>query len=253
MNGPTLPPVFLDRPLAHRGLHDRARGIVENSRAAFRAAIDRGYGIELDLQLSADGEAMAFHDDTLARLTGQEGMVRERTARELGRIELLDGGETIPTLAEVLSLVAGRVPLLIEAKDQSLNLGEVDGRLERRAARLLAAYDGPAALMSFNPHSVAAMAAAGPDIPRGRVTCSFDAAHWPDVPADRREAARRLDDLDALGASFISHQRNDLGDDEVARVKASGRPVLCWTIRSAEEEAAARRVADNVTFEGYLA
>ena len=134
-----LDPAFLTTPIAHRGLHDRAAGVIENSRAAVSAAVEAGYGIEIDLQLSADGEAMVFHDDELFRLTGESGPVRDRTAAALGAIELEGGGETIPTLAEILALVAGRAPLLIEAKDQSLTLTEVEGRLERRAAALLAA------------------------------------------------------------------------------------------------------------------
>ncbi len=250
---PALPRAFLERPLAHRGLHDRAAGVIENSRAAAEAAIAAGYGIELDLQLSADGEAMVFHDDDLNRLTGETGPVRERTARELSRIRLTGSDETIPTLAEFLSLVGRRAPLLVEAKDQSLVMGPVDGRLERRAARLLSAYDGEKAVMSFNPHSVALFRDAAPAIPRGRTTCSFREDYWSGLAPERRAELARMDDLDALGCGFISHQHNDLGDEEVARVKTTGLPILCWTIRSPEAEAAARRVADNITFEGYRA
>ncbi|QIE56956.1 phosphodiesterase [Pikeienuella piscinae] len=250
---PALPAVFLALPLAHRGLHDRAAGVIENSRVAFEAAIRGGYGIELDLQLSADGEAMVFHDDDLDRLTEAEGPVGLRSATELGEIRLGEGDETIPTLTEVLSLVAGRVPLLVEIKDQSRAMASVDGRLERRAAALLSAYDGPAALMSFNPHSVTECRGAAPEIPRGRTTCAFAEGPWGRLPAARRAALARLDDLDALGCSFISHQHDDLRSDAVAKVKASGRPVLAWTIRSREEEEAARAVADNITFEGYAA
>lgn len=250
---PALPRALLTTPLAHRGLHDRERGVVENARAAFEAAIEAGYGIELDLQLSADGEAMVFHDDALARLTGRTGMVRDLTARELGGVGLAGGDETIPTLTEILDLVAGRAPLLIEAKDQSLELAPVDGRLERRAARLLAAYEGDIAVMSFNPHSVAAFAAEAPNIPRGRTTCAFDERTWRAAPPERLADLRRLDDLDALGAGFISHQLDDLASDQAAAVKAAGIPVLCWTIRSEAAEAAARAVADNITFEGYRA
>ena len=171
----TLPASFFASPIAHRALHDVTLGRPENCRAAVRAALEHGYGIEIDLQASADGRAMVFHDDDLERLTGRSGMVRDKTAEELGRIELTGGGETIPTLAEVLKIVGGRAPLLIEAKDQSLVLGQVEGLLEKRAAALLADYDGPVALMSFNPHSVAHFRDAAPNIARGRVTCAFDA------------------------------------------------------------------------------
>ncbi len=250
---PALPRAFLERPLAHRGLHDRAKGVIENSRAAAEAAIVGGYGIELDLQLSADGEAMVFHDDELFRLTGAKGPVGARTAGELGALTLTGGGEHPPTLPEFLSLVAGRAPLLVEIKDQSGDMGETNGHLEARAAELLLAYEGPVAVMSFNPHSVARMRDLAPALPRGRTTCGWPAKEWPGLAAERRAALARLDDLETLGCSFISHQRTDLGSDEVARVKAKGLPVLCWTTRSAEQEREARRVADNVTFEGYRA
>ncbi|MEL6794424.1 MAG: glycerophosphodiester phosphodiesterase family protein, partial [Pseudomonadota bacterium] len=210
MFGPPLDPAFLTAPIAHRGLHDRAAGVIENSRAAVAAAVEAGYGIEIDLQLSADGEAMVFHDDELTRLTAERGPVRDRTAIELRRIDLDGGDEGIPTLAEILDIVRGAVPLLIEAKDQSLTLTEVDGRLERRAARLLAAYDGPIGLMSFNPHSVVHFRDAAPDTPRGRVTCAFTEKYWSNVAPERRAELARIDDLETLGASFISHQRSQI-------------------------------------------
>ncbi|WP_340108326.1 glycerophosphodiester phosphodiesterase family protein [Pikeienuella sp. HZG-20] len=250
---PELGAEFLASPLAHRGLHDRAAGVIENSRAAILAAVEAGYGVELDLQLSADGEAMVFHDDDLARLTGAPGPVGARTASALGGLTLLGADETIPTLEEILALVAGRAPLLIEVKDQSRALAPVDGRLERRAAALLRGYSGPAALMSFNPHSVAMCRDAAPDIPRGRTTCAFSGAHWASLPPTRRRALARLDDLDELGCGFISHQHDELGSPEVAAVKASGRAVLAWTIRTKAAETRARAIADNITFEGYPA
>ena len=109
MNG--LPPVFLGAPIAHRALHDMGDGRPENSRAAIVAAMEHGYGIEIDLQLSADGQAMVFHDYDLKRLTGQKGPVRTRQAAALAAITLTGGDEGIPTLAEVLALVRGRVPV----------------------------------------------------------------------------------------------------------------------------------------------
>ena len=247
--GPPLDPAFLTTPIAHRGLHDRAAGVIENSRSAVAAAVEAGYAVEIDLQLSADGEAMVFHDDELTRLTAERGPVRDRTAIELGRIDLDGADEGVPTLAEVLDIVRGASPILIEAKDQSLALTEVDGRLERRTARLLAAYDGPVALMSFNPHSVAHFRDAAPEIPRGRVTSAFSEKYWSNVAPTRRAELARIDDLETLGASFISHQRSEI--DGAAALKTAGWPVLTWTVRSAEEEAEVRRIADNVTFEGY--
>ncbi|KPQ07456.1 MAG: Glycerophosphoryl diester phosphodiesterase [Rhodobacteraceae bacterium HLUCCA12] len=252
-----LHPDFLTRPIAHRALHDQAARRPENSLAAIEAAVSAGYGIEIDLQPSADGVAMVFHDETLDRMTAQSGPVAQLTADALGRIALNDGnGAEIPTLEAVLKAVAGRVPLLIEIKDQSGSLGPVDGRLERAAAAALEGYQGPVALMSFNPHSVATLAEVAPHIARGLTTYAFPAEDFPqarDHPQleARRAALAAIADFDRVGACFISHYWKDLSAPRVSELKAKGAAILCWTIRTAEEEAQARKVAQNITFEGY--
>lgn len=245
-----LPPSLLTVPIAHRGLHDRRHGVIENSRAAAEAAIAAGYGIELDVQRSADGEAMVFHDDALTRLTSGTGLIRDHPVAVLAGLTLTGSRETVPTLADILGLVAGRVPLLIEIKDQDGALGPDVGPLEARVAALLADYAGDAAVMSFNPHAVAALAACAPDRPRGLTTCDFADADW-SLPDYRRAELVGLGDAERVGASFISHDRRDLDNPAVARCRAAGLAILTWTIRSAAEEAAARRVAGNITFEGY--
>lgn len=246
---PDLAPDFRRIPLAHRGLHGAGRP--ENSLAAARAAIAAGYGIECDLQLAADGVPMVFHDEDLGRLTGRTGRVGALTAAELARLPLGGTAETIPTLADLLDLVAGRVPLLIEVKDQTGTLSPGPDRLEEATAAVLAAYRGPVALMSFNPHSMAALARLAPGIARGLTSCAFPARDWP-LPAERRAALAALGDFDAVGASFVSHDRADLANPAVLALKARGLPILCWTVRSAEAEARARAIADNITFEGYM-
>ena len=248
-----LPPAFLRQPIAHRALHDVARGRPENSRAAIRAAIDAGYGIEIDLQLSRDGVPMVFHDETLERLTPREGWLCDLTAAELAEIPLKGGDETIPTLAEVLDLVAGRAPLLIELKDQTLRMAESDGRLEQATARALASYDGPVALMSFNPHMIARMATLAPGLPRGLTTSAYDYADWAPLAPEICDRLRPIPDYDRTAASFISHEHTDLSSPRVAELAALGAAILCWTIKSPEAEAAARRIAQNVTFEQYPA
>ncbi|MCE8508640.1 phosphodiesterase [Ruegeria pomeroyi] len=250
---PELPAALLGRPIAHRGYHDIAAGRPENSRAAIRAAIGVGYGIEIDLQLTRDGQAMVFHDYDMDRLTGRPGPIRQISAAEAAGIALLHGdGEGIPTLTEILDLVAGRVPLLIELKDQDGGMGPDVGPLEQATAEALSGYHGPVAVMSFNPHSIAAMARFAPDLPRGLVTSAYDPAEWP-LSLATCERLRDIPDYDRVGASFISHEVEDLARPRVAELKSRGVPVLCWTVRSAEQEAEARRVADNVTFEGYAA
>jgi glycerophosphoryl diester phosphodiesterase len=248
-----LPDSFLRLPITHRALHDRAQGRIENSPSAIKAAVAAGYAIEVDLQLSKDGVAMVFHDETLDRLTAESGSVNAHTAAELGRIRLKDSTDTIPTLSEVLTLIDGRVPLLIEIKDQTLVMGPTDGRLEAATAEALKGYAGDVALMSFNPHSIAHMAHLAPHLPRGITTSAYDRDDWAPLPPDVCDRLRSIPDYDATGSSFISHEGRDLARPRVAELKAQGAKVLCWTIRSAADEALARKVADNVTFEGYLA
>ncbi|MFO7772057.1 MAG: glycerophosphodiester phosphodiesterase family protein [Roseovarius gahaiensis] len=247
-----LSAAFHRLPLAHRALHDVHAGRPENSRAAIEAAIAAGYGIEIDLQLSRDGHAMVFHDYDLGRLTDQKGPIQQRSAEDLMQIDLRGGQEGIPTFAEVLRIVAGRTPVLVELKDQHGQMGQADGRLERAVAQDVQGYGGPLALMSFNPYSVAALRDLVPMIPRGLTTCAFSEKDWPLLKADRREALRDIPDYNSTGASFISHAFKDLSADRVAALRGSGASVLCWTIRSRQAERDARQFADNITFEGYL-
>jgi len=248
-----LPAAFLRQPVAHRALHDLAQGRPENSRAAIRAAIAAGYGIEIDLQLSRDGVPMVFHDETLERLTPRDGWLCDLTAAELSAIPLRGGDETIPTLAEILALVAGRAPLLIELKDQTLRMAETDGRLEQATAALLASYDGPVAVMSFNPHMIARMAELAPTIPRGLTTSAYDPDDWAPLPPETCDRLRPIPDYDRTASSFISHEHTDLTRPRVAELAGQGAAILCWTIKSPQAEAQARRIAQNITFEHYPA
>lgn len=249
---PKLDAAFLAVPIAHRAFHDVRAGRPENSRAAIRAAMEHGYGIEIDVQLSADNQAMVFHDYGLSRLAEATGKVREMPAAKLAATLLKGGDEGIPDLREVLDLVAGRVPLLIEIKDQDGAMGPDIGVLEQATAAALEGYGGPVVLMSFNPHAVARMADLCPQIPRGLVTSAYDAASW-DLPASTRDRLRDIPDYDRVGACFISHEVVDLDRPRVAALKAAGAHVLCWTVRSPDVERDARKVAANITFEGYAA
>lgn len=246
-----LAPQFLTCPLAHRGLHDLSQGRAENSRAAVLAAVEHGYGIEIDVQLTSDGQALVFHDYDLSRLTGARGAIRERTAADLATITLSGTLEGLPSLKEILEIVGGRVPLLIELKDQDGALGPDVGRLEAAVARNLENYAGPVAVMSFNPHSVSAMQTLAPEVQRGLTTDEFSPEHWPIAPARLTELAG-IPDYERVGACFISHNRASLSMGRVAELKQQGAAVLCWTVRSLEEETEARKIAQNVTFEGYL-
>lgn len=248
-----LPAELLRLPIAHRALHDRSAGRPENSPAAIRAAVAAGYAIEIDVQGTRDGQAVVFHDEWMERLTEATGFVKDYTAAELGRIRLRDSDETIPTLPQVLAIVAGRAPLLIEIKDQTDRMAETDGRLETAVAHALTGYSGPVAVMSFNPHAVATMARLAPHIPRGITTAAYDYEGWAPLSPERCDELREIADYDRVGAVFISHEAADLTRPRVADLKAKGAAILTWTIKSPEDEAKARQIADNVTFEGYLA
>ena len=247
-----LPAAFLDPGhVAHRGLHGPGRP--EHGRAAFRAAVEAGYAIELDAQISRDGVAMAFHDYTLDRLAGRADRVDALDAAALGGVPLLGGdGEGIPTVAEALEIIAGRVPVLVEVKDQDGDMGPNVGALERAVADVLSGYDGPAAVMSFNPHAVALMADLLPDLPRGLTTSRYDAHAWPELSEATRARLRELPDVERLGLAFISHQADAVDMPRVRALRAGGLPVLCWTIRRPEQVAMVRPYVDAITFEGFL-
>jgi glycerophosphoryl diester phosphodiesterase len=248
-----LPTPFLTHPIAHRGYHDAAKGVIENSLSAFRAAVEAGYGIELDVQRSADDAAVVFHDDDMDRLTAVTGDFRDFSAAELARTELRGSTDTIPSLKEVLALVAGRVPLLIEIKENWNKMEDTDSILEKAVAADLKDYAGPVAVMAFNPHCVAHMARLAPDVPRGLTTEAYDPVLNAPIPAEVCDYLREIPDYDRTQSSFISHQASDLGRPRVAALKAAGATILCWTVRSPEIEAEARKIAQNITFEGYPA
>ncbi|WP_175580877.1 glycerophosphodiester phosphodiesterase family protein [Celeribacter sp. HF31] len=249
---PSLPEAFLKAPIAHRALHDDNIARAENNIAAIDAAIARGFGIEIDLQLSSDGVAMVFHDYALNRLTEGHGAFAQQSSEALSTLRFKTGEVGVPTLKQVLDHVAGRVPLLIEVKDQDGAMGPSVGALEVAAAKALEGYGGPVALMSFNPHSVAVLAELCPHIPRGITTANWEDEGAKLIPADRREVLGLIADYDRVGASFISHQWSNLDAPRVAELKDAGAHILCWTIRNPEDEAEARKIAENITFEGYL-
>ena len=249
---PALDPAFLKTPIAHRALHDASKGVYENCRSAIIAAIEHGYAIEIDLQLSADGRAMVFHDDTLDRLTDKHGDVSDYTAAELTQIKVGSGQDVIEPLEDILRLVDGRVPLLIELKDQSRQLSQTDGRLEQATIDALSLYEGAVAVMSFNPHMIATMAKLSSDLPLGLTTGSFMDPSW-GIDAERIEHLSQIADFDPTRYSFVSHFALELAAPCIQMLKDQGTAIFTWTIRSPEAEAVARQTVDNITFEGYLA
>ncbi len=247
-----LAPAWLTaRPIAHRGLHDRNAGIPENTIAAAEAAIRGGYAIECDVQLSRDGEAMVFHDAGLGRLTGADGLVRERDAADLGQLTVLGSAERVPTLAEFLRTLAGRTPLVVEVKTRF----DGDLALARRTAEVAAAYAGPLALKSFDPVIVGALADLAPKIPRGIVAESHhdDPAYASLTEAQRHSLANLLH-LSESRPDFLSWRVDDLPNAATHLCRLLGRmPVMTWTVRTEAQVRLARAHADQMVFEGFRA
>lgn len=236
---------FLGKPICHRGLHDKNSGIWENSMEAIEAAIEAQLPIEFDVQNTKDGRAVVFHDAGLERMTGQKGRVRDKSLAEMEAIRLHDNNH-IASLKTVLERVGGKVPLLVELKDQDGKLGPELGTFLPDIVDIVEKYDGPLALMSFNPYLVNALNASLSNWPIGLTTDPFFVHEWPKVPAQRRKKLRAIAEIPGLKYDFVSHNWKDL-----ARVEGLDCPKLCWTIKSADAEAKAREIADNITFEGF--
>jgi len=226
---------LIAKPFAHRGLHGAAAP--ENSRAAFEAAIEARHGIELDVQVSGDRQAMVFHDEELGRLAEDEGYVRGRSAAELGRIRLRDCDETIPTLPQILALVAGRAPLLIEVKAP----GREVGALCRAVADALGDHAGPVAVMSFNPEVGHWFARHEPKWLRGLVVTERG-KKW------RGGVVRRLA-LWRSKADFLAYDIRDLPSRFAEARRREGLSVLTWTVRSLQDRAKAAQHADQIIYE----
>ncbi|MEE4239202.1 MAG: glycerophosphodiester phosphodiesterase family protein [Anderseniella sp.] len=235
------------RPIAHRGLHEKAAGIEENSLEAFAAAITHGYAIECDLQLSADGEAMVFHDDTLDRLTTEIGPVIARTAANLQKITFAKGRGTIPTLTQLLDLADGDAGLVLELKSH----WNGDTRLVARVASLLAGYDGPVAVMSFDPVPIAWMADNAPALLRGIVADGATDPEYDALPLPVRLGLREFRHADVTRPDFLSLWREWLPSPVSREARAAGLPIITWTIRDNQQASDALRWCDQITFEGY--
>jgi len=233
--------------IAHRGLHDIRNGALENSLPAFEAAINHGYAIELDVQLSSDGEAMVFHDHNLERLTNDTGSIHDVMAADLNKLAYADGVGTIPTLAQVLEFVAGRVGLVIEIKSNWSG----NTNLVQRTAQCLASYTGEAAVMSFDPVQVAWLAHEAPHIIRGMVADGATQDDYPWLPLSTRLSLREFRHADVTRPDFLSLDKDWLPCPVSRMYRRMRTPMICWTIRSEQEASDALRWCDQITFEGY--
>jgi glycerophosphoryl diester phosphodiesterase len=237
------------RLVAHRGLHDRARGIVENMPGAALAAIEANFAIECDIQLTADGEAMLHHDDELGRLTEGAGPLLGLNSDVLKQVRFKDTSERMISLADLCILVRGRVPIIVEVKSRF----DGDRRLVTRMAEVLASYAGPVAGMSFDPDQVMALRELIPDRPRGIVAQhDYIEADWPEATPAQRVGMRHLRHAFRTRPQFVAYWVNNLPAPApwIAR-RIFGLPLLTWTVRTAEQRSRAGRYADQMIFEGF--
>jgi glycerophosphoryl diester phosphodiesterase len=233
------------RPIAHRGLHNAAAGVIENTPSAFRAAIDGGYGIECDVQISADGEAMVHHDEVLGRLTDGAGRLNGMTAEALQRIPFKATTDRMLTLGGLCDLVAGRATIVVELKSRFAG----DTQLAGRVADVLAGYGGPVAAMSFDPNLMAAVRSLAPALTLGLVAMRRDA----DAPAvAKMPALRYIGRALAARPQFLAYRVADLTSAPPLLARHVLRwPLLTWTVRSPQDRARAARHADQMIFEGF--
>ena len=230
--------------VAHRGLWS-PDGPPENSLAAFQAACVAGYGVELDIQLSADGEAMVFHDDDLARMTGVPGRLSDRTTAELAELRLKGTDERIPTLAETLALVGRRAMVHVELKTP---YGHV-GPLEQRAHEILIDHAGPVCVIGFNPYSHAWFADRFPGVLRGLDSYSYKRA--PQMTEAQRASFAKLEHVAIARPNFLALGLDMLPSERAAALRAQGLPIVAWTVRDPAQWEAVREGCDNLIFEGF--
>ena len=227
---------LLTRPIAHRGLWGGE--IIENSLTAFRAAANSGYPVEIDLFLTADNEIVCFHDDALSRMTGAKGRIYEKTLAELKALSLNGTSEKIPTLQEVLDIVRGKIPLLIEIKDQE-NDYVVDKTVD-----ILKAYDGEFAVQSFNPFYIKRVKKLAPDF-----ICGVLGTHEKERGRITNFVLKRLCFNFMIKPDFISYNKNGL---KFVKRKAKKTPVIAWTVLSEKERLSLPPFVKNYIFENFI-
>jgi glycerophosphoryl diester phosphodiesterase len=237
------------KPIAHRGLHDAGNGIVENTAGAVQAALAAGYGIEVDLQISADGEAMIYHDAVLGRITEGESRLDQLTSAQLKRVKFRESGERMLTLAELCDLIGGRAALLPELKSRF----DGDDRLAARVAALLSAYKGPVAPMSFDPLQLQILRQKAPKLPRGVVAARYKPhPYWDQMPPRLRYSMGSLLPSAPARPQFVAYMNDNLP----ALAPWLARHILClpliaWVVRTQAQRQLAARYADQVIFEGF--
>jgi glycerophosphoryl diester phosphodiesterase len=241
------PDWLIARPIAHRGLHDASAGIIENTHSAVEAAVAAGYAIEVDLQVTADGDAVVHHDEVLGRVTDGCGRIDTLTVAELRRVPFRATADRMLTIADVCDLVSGRATLVLELKSRF----DGDPRLVSRVGEVLATYAGPVAAMSFDSWQVGMLRALAPVLSRGLI------AQGPRRSSERDDGGRNhgrtyLRRAAAARPRFIAYAVDDLPAAAPLLLRHVLRlPLLAWTVRNAKQRQLAQRWADQMIFEGF--
>jgi glycerophosphoryl diester phosphodiesterase len=248
----STPSWLVAKPIAHRGLHDKANGVIENTISASEAAIVHGFPIELDIQLTGDKESIVFHDFELDRLTGTTGLVAERRLSDLTGIGIAGAkdGDKIPSFKDYLAKIAGRTPLVIEIKSKFNG----DMTLTQRAIEILKDYSGPFVVKSFDPDIVAYLRQNAPGITRGFIG-ELEYASKADsfLTPEKKHRMANLLDFAEMQPQFLSWRVKDLPCASAHLSKLLGNlPVMTWTVRNPEDRAKAEKHADQMVFEGFM-
>lgn len=232
---------LVETPIAHRGLHDKVSP--ENSLSAFSKAIEKGYAIELDVQLLSDDTVVVFHDDSLSRMTGNDGYIKFLNKEDLKVLKLAGSKERIPTFEEVLKLVDGRTPILIEIKNQFKV-----GKLEQKVIDMLKNYKGEFAIQSFNPFSLQYFKNHAPNFLRGQLSGYFKGEKLAWI---KKFLLKRMSfNKSTSEPNFISYDASTLPNRFVRKFKKL--PLLAWTVRSKEEYLKVIKYCDNIIFENFI-
>jgi glycerophosphoryl diester phosphodiesterase len=244
-------PAF-DRPIAHRGFHAREKGVIENSLSAFAAAVENGYAMECDVQLSGDGKGIVFHDDTLERLTGHKGTVSTLSAGQLERIRLLDSAasDCPPRFEALLEQVKGQQLLVVEAKRQQTVRAQED--LAQVITKALANYPGPVVVESFDPKLLLLIRDAGYRGHLGIILMRDAGRHDGRRGFFSEMVLRHMLHWPMTRFSFMSCNRTDLDLPMVRFLRARGMPLTSWTVRDADQERSVYAHADQIVFEGFV-
>ncbi len=243
----------LNRPVAHRGLHNSKNGIIENSSSAFAAAISKNYAIECDLQLSKDGVPMVFHDETLDRITDKSGKIYDFNAKELRKIPLSNSknNDKILQFTELLTQIDGRVVLAVELKPQGNK--ERNELLAKKAVAAIKNYSGAIAFISFVPEILQYCKKFGFNGPIGIIVAKFDSkAAKEKIPPLKRFILRNMLHYPITRFDFLDVDHKALDLLSVRIFRKFGFPIACWTVTSQQEADEALKYCDQIAFENFI-